>query len=134
MSASRPDTVARMVAEAKEHVENLPLEQLATEVEGGDVILIDVREEDERLLEDALPNAVHVPSGMLELSADPVSPLFREEFDPEGRLVLYCSSGSRSALGAYTLQRMGYGNVAHLEGGMMAWKRDGRPVEMVGFG
>jgi rhodanese-related sulfurtransferase len=134
MSDLRPDTVARMVAEAKEHVETLPVERVAAEIEGGEALLIDVREEDERLLEGALPNAVHVPRGMLELSADPASPLFREEFDPEGRFILYCSSGSRSALGAYTLQRMGYGNVAHLEGGMMAWKRDGRPVEIVGFG
>ena len=134
MSESRPDTVARMVAEAKEHVESLPVERVAAEIEGGGVVIIDVREEDERLLEGALPNAMHVPRGMLELSADPDSPLYREEFDPEGRLILYCSSGSRSALGAYTLQRMGYGNVAHLDGGMMEWKRDGRRVEMVGFG
>ena len=134
MSESRPDTVARMVAEAKEHVESLPVERVAAEIEGGGVVIIDVREEDERLLEGALPNAMHVPRGMLELSADPDSPLNREEFDPEGRLILYCSSGSRSALGAYTLQRMGYGNVAHLDGGMMEWKRDGRRVEMVGFG
>ena len=132
-SHPRPDTVARMVAEANEHVENLPAEWVAAEIEGGDVILIDVREEDERLLEGAIPNALHIPRGMLELSADPASPLHREEFDPEGRLILYCSSGSRSALGAYTLKRMGYENVAHLKGGMMVWKRDQRPVEIVGF-
>ena len=92
-----------------------------------------MREEDERLLEGALPNAMHVPWGKLELSADSASPLQREEFDPEGRLILYCSSGSRSALGAYTLKRMGYGKVAHPDGGIMQWKRDGRRVEMVGF-
>ena len=132
-SHPRPDTVARMVAEANEHVENLSAERVAAEIEGGDVILIDVREEDERLLEGAIPNALHIPRGMLELSADPASPLHREEFDPEGRLILYCSSGSRSALGAYTLKRMGYENVAHLKGGMMLWKRDQRPVEIVGF-
>ncbi len=133
MSDLRPDTVARMAAEAKEHVETLPVERVAAEIEGGEALLIDVREEDERLLEGALPNAMHVPRGMLELSADPASPLHREEFDPEGRLILYCSSGSRSALGAYTLKRMGYENVAHLKGGMMGWKRDQRPVEIVGF-
>lgn len=116
-SHPRPDTVARMVAEANEHVENLSAERVAAEIEGGDVILINVREEDERLLEGAIPNALHVPRGMLELSADPASPLHREEFDPEGRLILCCSSGSRSALGAYTLKRMGYENVAHLKGG-----------------
>ena len=133
MSDLRPDTVARMVAEAKEHVETLPVERVAAEIEGGEALLIDVREEDERLLEGALPNAMHVPRGMLELSADPASPLHREEFDPEDRLILYCSSGSRSALGAYTLERMGYAKVAYLDGGIMQWKRDGRRVEMIGF-
>jgi hypothetical protein len=43
MTESRPDTVARMVAEAKEHVENLPGERVAAEIEGGGVIIIDVR-------------------------------------------------------------------------------------------
>jgi rhodanese-related sulfurtransferase len=70
---------------------------------------------------------------MLELSADPASSLHREEFDPEDRLILYCSSGSRSALGAYTLKWMSYAKVAHLDGGIMQWKRDGRRVEMIGF-
>ena len=74
MSDLRPDTVARMVVEAKEHVETLPVERVAAEIEGGEALLIDVREEDERLLEGALPNAMHVPRGMLELSADPASP------------------------------------------------------------
>ena len=133
MSDLRPDTVARMVAEAKEHVETLPVERVAAEIEGGEALLIDVREEDERLLEGALPNAMHVPRGMLELSADPASPLHRKEFDPEDRLILYCSSGSRSALGAYTLKWMSYAKVAHLDGGIMQWKRDGRRVEMIGF-
>ena len=133
MSDLRPDTVARMVAEAKEHVETLPVERVAAEIERGEALLIDVREEDERLLEGALPNAMHVPRGMLELSADPASPLHREEFDPEDRLILYCSSGGRSALGAYALKRMDCAKVAHLDGGIMQWKRDGRLVEMIGF-
>ena len=134
MSESRPETLGQMIEHAKQHVQTLPAERVAAEIEAGGVLLIDVREEDERLLEGSLPNAIHVPRGMLELSADPASPLYRQEFNPEGRLILYCSSGSRSALGAYTLLQMGYENVADLEGGMMAWKREGYPVEMVGFG
>ena len=35
MSEPHLDTVARMVAEAKEHVENLPVERVAAEIEGG---------------------------------------------------------------------------------------------------
>ncbi len=133
MAKPQPETVARMVAEARQRIENLSAKRVVAEIEEEDVLLLDVREDDERLLEGAIPTSMHVPRGMLELSADRDSPLHREEFDPERRTILYCSSGSRSALGADTLRRMGYQNVAHLEGGMMAWKQEGRPVEAVGF-
>jgi rhodanese-related sulfurtransferase len=133
-SESQPETVARMVAEAKERIESLSVERAAAEIEGGDVLLVDVREEDERILEGAIATSMHVPRRMLELSADPASPLHRGEFEPSRRIVLYCSSGSRSALAADTLRRMGYGNVAHLDGGMMAWRWDEHPVEAVDVG
>jgi rhodanese-related sulfurtransferase len=68
---------------------------------------------------------------MLEFWADPTSPYHREEFDPARRTVLYCASGGRSALAADTLQRMGYTNVAHLDGGIKAWKEAGKPVEEI---
>ncbi len=70
---------------------------------------------------------LHVPRGMIELSANPTSPLHRQELDPERRIIVYCSSGSRSALAADTLQMMGYENVAHLEGGMMRGRRPKGP-------
>lgn len=129
---SEQKTAAEMVGEAKGRVENLTPQQVAAEVlEGGDVTLIDIREDDERLQSGAIPNAVRAPRGMLEFWADPTSPYHREEFDPARRTILYCTSGGRSALAADTLQRMGYGNVAHLDGGMKAWKEGGNPVEEI---
>jgi len=128
---SEPKSAAEMVAEAKGHVENLTPEEVAAEVEGGGVTLIDIREDDERVQNGALPGAVRAPRGMLEFWADPTSPYHREEFDPERRTILYCASGGRSALAADTLQRMGYGNVAHLDGGIKAWKEGGNPVEEI---
>jgi rhodanese-related sulfurtransferase len=134
MSGPRLKTVRQMVAEARERIQNLSVEEVASEIEGGDALLVDLREDDERFLEGAIPGSVHVPRGMIELSADPTGPLYRREFDPKGRIIVYCSSGSRSALAADTLQGMGYKDVAHLEGGMMAWKQDKGPVEEVSFG
>ncbi len=134
VSEQRLKTVKQMVAEARERIHTLSVEQVASEIEGGEALLIDLHEDDERFLEGTIPNSLHVPRGMIELSADPTSPLHRHELDPERRIIVYCSSGSRSALAADTLQRMGYKEVAHLEGGMMAWKEDKRPVEEVRFG
>ena len=55
-----------MVAEAKGRVENLTPEQVAAEVEGSDVVLVDIREDDEGQRDGAIPGAVRAPRGMLE--------------------------------------------------------------------
>ena len=134
MSDARPRGAAQMVAEAKGRIQNLSPEQVAAEIDGGDVTLVDIREDDERLQNGAIPGAVRAPRGMLEFWADPTSAYHREEFSPDRRTILYCASGGRSALAADTLQRMGYGNVAHLDGGIKAWKEGGHPVEEVRSG
>ncbi len=67
---------------------------------------------------------------MLEFYADPTSAYHRPEFDPARRTILHCASGGRSALAADMLQGLGYGRVAHLDGGLKAWKETGLPVEI----
>ena len=125
-------TAAELVAEAKQRVENLSVEQTANELGSGGAVVIDLREPDERVRDGAIPGAVHAPRGMLEFWADPTSSYHRPEFDPNRRVILHCASGGRSALAADTLKQMGYENVAHLDGGFKAWKASGQPVEEVG--
>ena len=124
-------TAAEMVAEAKKRVHNLTVEEVAAELERGDALLVDLREPGERVQSGAIPGAVEAPRGMLEFWADPSSPSHRPEFSPERRIILQCGSGARSALAADTLQQMGFTNVAHLDGGITAWKQAGKPVEEV---
>lgn len=124
-------SAAELVAEAKQRIENLTVDQVAEELERGDVLLADLREPDERVQNGVIPGAVHAPRGMLEWWADPTSSYHRPEFDPHRRIILHCASGGRSALAADMLHRLGYTNVAHLDGGLKAWKEAGRPVESV---
>lgn len=124
-----PKTVAQMVAEAKARVENLTPEQVRQEMDRGDVTLVDLREPQEREQTGSIPGAIEAPRGMLEFWADPTSSYHRPEFDPSRRIILHCASGGRSALAAVTLQEMGYTNVAHLDGGIGAWKEAGLPTE-----
>ena len=121
-------TAAEMVAQAKKKVQNLTVDETAAELESGDALLVDIREPGEREQSGAIPDAVEAPRGMLEFWADPTSPYHREEFQPDRRVILHCASGGRSALAAVTLQEMGYTNVAHLDGGLNAWKEQGRQV------
>jgi rhodanese-related sulfurtransferase len=123
-------TAAQLVSAAKAHVQNLSPEQVSAEIQRPGVVLIDIREPGEAATNGSIPGTVNAPRGMLEFYADPTGPYYRHEFDPEHRIILYCASGGRSALAADTLQRMGYDNVAHLDGGLKAWRERGLPVEL----
>ncbi len=122
-------TAGELVAEAKGRIDNLSVDQVAGEMESGNATLIDLREPNELADNGRIPGSVHAPRGMLEFYADPTTPYHRPEFNPNNRIILHCASGGRSALAADTLKQMGYTNVAHLDGGMNAWKESGQPVE-----
>jgi rhodanese-related sulfurtransferase len=47
MSKSRLKTLKQMVAEASERIQGLSAQQVATEIEGEDALLVDLREDDE---------------------------------------------------------------------------------------
>ena len=121
-------SVAELVAEAKSQVENLTADEVASEIAAG-ARVVDLREEDERRRLGVIAGSIEAPRGMLEFWADPDSPYHRREFDPDARMILVCASGGRSALAAETLQRMGYGRVAHLDGGLKSWVASGRKVD-----
>lgn len=122
-----PSTVVELVTRAKGQVENLTPDEVEHEVAEG-AVLVDLREPGELQSDGMIEGAIHAPRGMLEFYADPSSPYHRSEFDPTRRTILYCASGGRSALGAVALATLGYGDVAHLDGGLKAWRADGRPV------
>ena len=121
-------TAADLVAAAKAKMENLDPDAVERELASGEAVLIDVREPEERA-GGAIPGSVNVPRGMLEFRADPSSQYHQQPLDPARRTILHCASGGRSALAAATLQQMGYANVAHLDGGITAWRDAGKPVE-----
>lgn len=125
-------TIKDLVAEARQTIANLSVDELATELDTHDVLLVDIREPAETSRDGIIPGAVAAPRGMLEFWADPTSTYHREEFSPARRTILYCASGGRSALGVKALQLLGYQDVAHLDGGFREWNDRGRPVTRTG--
>src|SRR5688572_24266061 len=117
-----------LVQGAKQQIENLTPEQVKEELDNGKATLIDIREAEELQLTGKIDGSYHAPRGMLEFYADETLPYHRPEFDKNKRLILHCASGGRSALAAATLKEMGYDNVAHLDGGLKAWKDAGMPI------
>ena len=110
--------VFKEVGELKSQIENLDVEALKGEMANNpDLLLIDLREIQERVDLGTIPGSKHVPRGMLEFWADPSSPYFRDYFVEDGRIVVFCAGGGRSVYATLALKDMGYQNVAHLEPG-----------------
>lgn len=116
-----------LVKEAKKEIENLTPLQAKEELMKSNTMLIDLREAEE-LINGKIEGAIHAPRGMLEFYADATLPYYKKEFDKEKRLILYCASGGRSALSVQTLKKMGFKNIAHIDGGIKAWKEAGFAV------
>lgn len=120
------------IARRKEKLENLSVEQVKAELAANpDLLLVDLREIQERVDLGAIPGSKHVPRGMLEFWADPESPYYRDWFAEERRTIVYCAGGVRSVLAAEVLTEMGFRDVAHLEPGFAGWREAGEPIEDV---
>lgn len=89
------------------------------------VIFVDIRDLPELERDGRIPGAVHASRGMLEFLVDPESPYHNPVFASGKKYLLYCASGGRSALAARQVQEMGLNPVAHLGGGLKAWREAG---------
>ena len=89
-----------------------------------DMIIIDIRNETE-WMQTGLIQGAHAITGFQGAGA--VHPEFLGKFNSlipakETGFVIYCQSGSRSAmLGRAIVEQLGYHNVSHLDGGIMSW-------------
>lgn len=109
----------QLVNEAKKEVREINVGDLKKMQQGGeDFSLIDVRDKQDAD-KGMIPQAVNISRGMLEYSIDQVTT------DKERKIVLYCGGGSRSALAAQSLKKMGFKNVISLAGGYKGWKGSG---------
>ena len=71
--------------------------------------------------------AGHVP-GAVNIPHDQVAARLAEV--PKDRdVVLYCRSGRRAQLAGQVLAENGYQHLEHLQGDMLAWMEQGRPVD-----
>jgi rhodanese-related sulfurtransferase len=118
-----------LVAEANLAVKAVAAADAIHQLKDPDTVFVDLRDSSELQTHGKIPGAVHANRGMLEFLIDPASPSHNPVFASGKKLLFYCASGGRSALGASTAQMMGLGNVAHLAGGFKAWKEAGGPVE-----
>jgi rhodanese-related sulfurtransferase len=60
-----PKTAMQLVTEAMQRIENLTPDQVAAELRNGDVLLVDLREAEERTQRGIIQGSVHAARGML---------------------------------------------------------------------
>jgi rhodanese-related sulfurtransferase len=116
----------------KSRIEELLPPAAQEEIEGGQMVLIDVRDP-ERYDTGHLEGALNVPSGESARDAHEASYVEAVETagaGPEDRVILVCGEGNRSARTADALQNEhGFTNVASIIGGSKLWSDLGYPIE-----
>lgn len=106
----------QLVSQAKKEIQEINVGDLKKMQQGGeDFSLVDVRDKQDAD-KGMIPQAVNISRGMLEYKIDEVTT------DKNRKIVLYCGGGSRSALAAASLKKMGFKNVSSLAGGYKEWK------------
>ncbi len=119
-------TAEDLLTEARRDIETID----PSEAHG--CLILDVREPGELTNNGAVPDAIHIPRGLLEFKADPGSETAESALTSahaQGRQVnVLCASGGRATLAAATLTRMGY-RAAVITGGLQAWKDANLPVK-----
>jgi rhodanese-related sulfurtransferase len=113
----------QIVDEARRRIEEVTVADVRAMLDRGEKFhLVDVREESE-WARGHLPQAIHLSKGIIERDVESRLP------DTGARIVLYCGGGYRSALAADNLVKMGYTNVASMDGGWRGWTEANLPVE-----
>ena len=120
----------QLVQEAMDQVTTYSVDEVLARWSDPRLVLVDIRDVRELAAEGTAVDSVHAPRGMLEFWVDPDSPYHKPVFaDEDKEFVLFCGAGWRSALATKALQDMGMTNVAHIDGGWSAWKKNGAPIE-----
>lgn len=123
------DSYKTMVTAAKTEIEQISIDNFhktytkALSVGGTNFTLIDIRTESE-FDEAFIPGAFLVQRGVLEsrLEKDAVWEVFNHDKPKKtATIILYCRSGSRSALAAKSLKMLGFTNVLSLEDDWRGW-------------
>ena len=96
---------------------------IADNAEG--MMIVDLREEGERVKSGVIPGSVHAPYSRLDQHLD----MLRQA---EGRdVVFYCAVGERSTMAVNMARDRGVSGCAHIPGGFIAWAEAGGNIDRV---
>jgi len=98
---------------------NITVDELRTMLEEKDFIFINVH----------IPFEGDIAGTDLSIPFDEIAEnLDKLPQNKDAQIVLYCRSGRMSSIAAETMVKLGYSNIWNLEGGMIAWEKEGLPL------
>lgn len=115
----------KLITEAKNQAGEMAPKQLKEMIDTEKkVIVLDVREENQRAEGEIYASStMAITRGNLEFE------VLNKIKDKNVVIVTYCRGGSRGALAAQTLKKLGYINATNLKGGLKGWAQEGYPIE-----
>jgi sulfur dioxygenase len=103
-------------------------EEARDRLDKADVVLIDLREDQERRKQGIIPGSLHVPYPEVAASLKGDGLLQQLAKATGKQLVFYCAFGERSAMAVQAAQAAGLTTARHIHGGMQAWRRAQGPI------
>ncbi|WP_123042411.1 rhodanese-like domain-containing protein [Cohnella candidum] len=126
-------TFKQMVGEARENVPGVSSAEAREKIKANpNTLVIDVQDAADAGACGLIPSSKNISLGMLGIRADLELPEHFRDPDLADRnrpVLVTCGAGGQAALGAYLLKKMGFTDVAYIDGGTAAWKAAGFEVE-----
>lgn len=115
-------SAADFVAEANKAVRALNPTEAKQRSEAPNAVILDIRTAEEIGSQGAIGGAMVMEHGKVIFN------IKKKVHDANSPIVVVCEKGGRSALIAQQLQEIGYKDVHHVKGGIIAWKQAGLPL------
>jgi len=115
----------KLIAQAKKESGEISAKKLKSMLDKEEVVIIlDVREAEQRAEGQIYADDYFsITRGNLEFQ------VLNKIKNKDAVIVTYCRGGSRGALAAQTLRKLGYKNAINLKGGLKGWAKEGYPIE-----
>ena len=111
------------VADADKVVKSASPSEAKQQMGAKNVFLLDIRSAKEIETQGAIDGALLMEHGKVIFN------IKKKIHDANSPIFIVCKKGGRSALIAQQLQEMGYKDVHHIKGGILAWKEAGFPTK-----
>jgi rhodanese-related sulfurtransferase/mannose-6-phosphate isomerase-like protein (cupin superfamily) len=122
-------SIEQMLSATRARLRRLSPDEAYEALAKTEAILVDIRPENQRVIEGSIPGALIVERNVLEWRFDPSSiARLPVATDHDLQVIVFCSEGYASSLAAAALQDIGPYRATDIVGGFHAWRATGLPI------